>query len=212
MQSYPVESKEYNMTSRGQDVPWRWWPGENFEEEWNATSKAGGARIEVLRKYYPRAFERMSTYQRGRLTIVELPKTKSSDITAEPMFCDSCILDRQDHCVGFTNCVEYTHHTGQRFWFCDDCSKCYHERLSQGKNIHFDEEEWAKEEWTEVKVEEAAEAPKFDPSRYVCNDCNKPFDPTSMYSIIYTADSNPLHYRCHSCNFKRENYWDWRPE
>jgi DNA-directed RNA polymerase subunit RPC12/RpoP len=85
--------------------------------------------------------------------------------------------------------------------------------LSQGKNIHFDEEERAKEEWTEVKVEEAAEAPKFfDPSRYVCNDCNKPFDPTSMYSIICTADSNPLHYRCHSCNFKRENYWDWRPE
>ena len=72
------------------------------------------------------------------------------------------------------------------------------------------------EEESKVKVEvikaEAAEAPKFDPSRYVCNDCNKPFDPTSMYSIICTADSTPLHYRCHSCNFKRENYWDWRPE
>ena len=87
----------------------------------------------------------------------------------------------------------------------------------QSRWIHFDEEERAKEEWTEVKVEvvieaEAAEAPKFDPSRYVCNDCNKPFDPTSMYSIICKADSSPLHYRCHSCNFKRENYWDWRPE
>jgi len=112
---YPGESKEYNMTSRGQDVPW--WTGDNFEQEWNATSKAGGARIEVLRKYYLRAFERMSTYQRGRLTSVELPKIKSSDPTAEPMFCDSCILDRQDHCAGFTNCVEHTHHTGQRFWF-----------------------------------------------------------------------------------------------
>jgi len=138
------------MTNCGQDVPWRWWTGENFEEEWNATEKAGGARIEVLRKYYRRAFERMSTYQRGRLTIVELPKAKSSDPNAEPMFCDSCILNRQDHCAGFTNCVEHTHHTGQRFWFCDDCSKCYHQRLSQGKNIHFDEDERAKEEWTEV--------------------------------------------------------------
>jgi hypothetical protein len=205
------------MTNRGKDVSWRWWTGENFEEEWNATGKACGARAEVIRKYYPRAFERMSQYQKGRLTSVELPKTKSSDPTAEPMFCDSTILDRQDHCVGFTNCVEHTHHTGQRFWFCDDCSKCYHQRLSQGKNIHFDEDE--EEEWIEVTqtattvtMVTTATAPQFDPSRYVCNDCNKPFDPTSMYSIISTEDSSPLHYRCYSCNFKRENYWDWRPE
>ena len=141
------------MTSKrviGEDVSWRWWPGANFEEEWEATIKACGARAMVVGKYYPSAFERMSQYQKGRLTSVELPKTKSSKPNAEPMFCDSCILDRQDHCTGFTYCVEHKHHTGQRFWFCDDCSKCYHQRLSQGKNIHFDEEERAKEEWIEV--------------------------------------------------------------
>jgi len=136
------------MNNRGD----KWWAGETFEEEWNATSEAGGARAMVVRKYYPRVFERMSQYQRGRLSDVDLPKTKSSKPNAEPMFCDSCILDRQDHCTGFTYCVEHTHNTGQRFWFCDDCSKCYHQRLSQGKNIHFDEEERAKEEWIEVKV------------------------------------------------------------
>ena len=136
----------------GEDVSWRWWKGETFEEEWNATIEACGARAMVLGKYYPRAFERMSQYQKGRLTSVELPKTKSSNPNAEPMFCDSCLLDRQDHCTGFNYCVEHAHHTGQRFWFCDDCSKCYHQRLSQGKNIHFDEEERAKEEWIEVKV------------------------------------------------------------
>lgn len=197
----------------GKDVPWRWWLGENFEEEWNATSKVCGARAEVMKKYFPHAC--LSQYQNSRLLDVKLPKTKSSNPNAQLKFCDSCILDRQDHCTGFTYCVEHTHETGQRFWFCDDCSKCYHQRLSQGKNIHFDEEERAKEEWTKVEVvieAEAAEAPKFDPSPYVCNDCNKPFDPTSMYSIICTEDSSPLHYRCHSCNFKRENYWDWRPE
>ena len=126
----------------------KWWAGETFEEEWNATSKACGARAMVVRNYYPRAFERMSQYQKGRLTSVELPKTKISNPSAEPMFCDSTILAREDHCTGFTYCVEHTHHTGQRFWFCDDCSKCYHERLSQGKNIHFDEDE--KEEWIQV--------------------------------------------------------------
>ena len=143
------------MTSKriiGKDVSWRWWTGANFEEEWEATSKACGARAMVVEKYYPSAFERMSQYQKGRLTSVELPKTKSSKPNAEPMFCDSCILYRQDHCTGFTYCVEHTHHTGQRFWFCDDCSKCYHQRLSQGKNIHYDEEERAKEEWIEIKV------------------------------------------------------------
>jgi hypothetical protein len=31
--------------------------------------------------------------------------------------------------------------------------------LSQGKNIHFDEEERAKEEWTKVEVVMEAEAP-----------------------------------------------------
>ena len=135
----------------GEDVSWRWWPGANFEEEWNATIKACGARAMVVGKYYPSAFERMSQYQKGRLTSVELPKIKSSNPNAEPMFCDSTILGREDHCsTGFTYCVEHTHHTGQRFWFCDDCSKCYHERLSQGKNIHFDEEERAKEERTIV--------------------------------------------------------------
>ena len=128
----------------------KWWPGANFEEEWEATAKACGARAMVVGKYYPSAFERMSQYQKGRLTSVELPKTKSSKPGAEPMFCDSTILSREDHCTGFTYCVEHKHHTGQRFWFCDDCSKCYHQRLSQGKNIHFDEEERAKEEWIEV--------------------------------------------------------------
>lgn len=131
------------------DVSFRWWSGETFEQEWHATSKAGGARVEVVKKYFHNAFERMSQYQKSRLDQVELPKTKSSKLHAELMFCDSCILDRQDHCTGFNYCVEHTHHTGQRFWFCDDCSKCYHERLSQGKNIHFDED--TKEEWIEVK-------------------------------------------------------------
>lgn len=159
------------MNSRGQDVEWRWWPGKNFEEEWNATDKVCGARAEVMKKYFPKAC--LSQYQNSRLLDVELPKTKSSNPNAQLMFCHSCILDRQDHCTGFTYCVEHMHPGGQRFWFCDDCSKCYHQRLSQGKNIHFDEEERAKEEWTEVEVvmeaeaAEAAEAPKFDPSRYV---------------------------------------------
>jgi hypothetical protein len=33
------------MTSKrisGEDVSWRWWPGANFEEEWEATIKACG--------------------------------------------------------------------------------------------------------------------------------------------------------------------------
>ncbi len=130
----PLRSRS-NRT-RMTTVSWKWWTGDNFEQEWNATSNACGARAEVMRRYYPRAFERMSQYQRGLLTSVELPKTKSLDPTAEPMFCDSCILNRQYDCIGFTNCVEHTHHTGQRFWFCNDCSKCYHERLSQSKNIY----------------------------------------------------------------------------
>ena len=138
------------MTNIG-DVSWRWCTGNTFEEEWDATRIAGGARAEVVRKYFPNAFDRMSQYQKGRLTIVELPKTKSSNPKAELMFCDSCILDRQDHCTGFNYCIEHKHHTGQRFWFCDDCSKCYLQRLSQGKTIHFDEEK-AKGEWIEVKV------------------------------------------------------------
>ena len=128
----------------------KWWAGETFEEEWNATREACGARAMVLGKYYPSAFERMSQYQRGRLTSVKLPKTKNSNPSAEPMFCDSTIMSREDHCTGFTYCVKHTHQTGQRFWFCDDCSKCYHQRLSQGKNIHFDEDE--KEEWIEIEV------------------------------------------------------------
>ena len=134
----------------GKDVPWRWWPGANFEEEWNATSKAGGARAEVMKKYFPDA--NLSQYQNSRLLDVELPKTKSSNPNAQLMFCYSQILNREDHCCGFAYCVEHAHPGGQRFWFCDDCSKCYHERLSQGKNIHFDEEEWAKEEWIEIEV------------------------------------------------------------
>ena len=134
------------------DVQWRWWPGETFEEEWNATAKACGARAMVVKKYYPEAFDRMGQYGCSRLCDVQLPKTKSSKPNAQPMFCDSCILSRENHCTGFTYCVEHKHHTGQRFWFCDDCSKCYHQRLSQGKNIHFDEEERAKEEWIEVTV------------------------------------------------------------
>ena len=105
------------MSSRGKDVPWRWWDGETFEEEWHATSKAGGARAEVMRKYFPNASDRMSQYQKGRLEGVQLPKTKSSNPDAELMFCDSCLLDRQDHCTGFNYCVEHKHHTGQRFWF-----------------------------------------------------------------------------------------------
>jgi len=129
------------------DVSWRWWPGKTFEEEWDATAKACGARAMVVKKYYPDAFDRMGQYGRGRLCDVQLPKTKSSRPNAQPMFCDSCILSRENHCIGFTYCVEHKHHTGQRFWFCDDCSNCYHERLSQGKNIHFDEKEWEKEEW-----------------------------------------------------------------
>jgi hypothetical protein len=137
----------------GEDVSWRWWQGKTDEEEWNATSEACGARAMVVKKYYPNAFKRMSQYQIGRLTSVELPKTKSSNPNAELMFCDSCILNRQDHCTGFNYCVEHAHHTGQRFWFCDDCSKCYYQRLSQGKNIHFDEDERAKEEWIKVEVE-----------------------------------------------------------
>ena len=197
------------------DVSWRWGTGENFEEEWNATGKACGARITVLGKYFPNAYERMSQYQKGRLLDVELPKTKSSNPSAELMFCDSTILSREDHCCGFTYCVQHKHLDGPRYWFCDDCSKCYHQRLSQGKNIYQNEDE--KEEFTEVKrwvtTEEVTteESHTFDPSRYVCNDCNKPFDPTSMYSVIYEAESGPL-YSCYSCNFKRENYWDWRPE
>jgi hypothetical protein len=126
----------------------KWWAGETFEEEWNATSEACGARAMVLGKYYPSAFERMSQCQKSRLTSVELPKTKSSNPNAEPMFCDSTILSREDHCTGFTYCVKHFDPRGPRYWFCDDCSKCYHERLSQGKNIHFDEDE--KEEWIEV--------------------------------------------------------------
>ena len=131
------------------DASWRWWTGENFEEEWHATNKACGARATVLGKYFPNAYERMSQYQKGRLLDVELPKTKSSNPSAELMFCDSTILSREDHCCGFTYCVQHKHPNGPRYWFCDDCSKCYHQRLSQGKNIYYNEDE--KEEWIEVK-------------------------------------------------------------
>lgn len=159
------------MSSR--DVSWRWWTGENFEEEWRATSKACGARATVLGKYFPNAYERMSQYQKGRLLDVQLPKTKSSNPSAELMFCDSTILSREDHCCGFTYCVQHKHPDGPRYWFCDDCSKCYHQRLSQGKNIYYNEDE--KEEFTEVKrLVTTEKSPPFDPSRYVCNDCNKP--------------------------------------
>ena len=132
------------------DVPWRWWTGNNFEEEWEAAGKVGGARAEVVKKYFPDAC--LSQYQNSRLLDVELPKTKSSNPDAQLKFCDSCILSRENRCTGFTYCVEHKHHTGQRFWFCDDCSKCYHERLSKGKNIHFDEDD-EKEEWIEVTTD-----------------------------------------------------------
>ena len=137
--------------SRGGDVYWRYWPGNTFKEEFHATREAIGAQAEVFRKYYPNSFARMSRHQIGRLHDMKLPEEQSSDPTAELMFCDSTILNRENHCVGFTYCVEHKHHTGQRFWFCDKCSKCYHERLSKGKNIHVDETEEEKGEWIVVK-------------------------------------------------------------
>ena len=147
----PKKNNQENMT----DVPWRWWPGNTFEEEWHATSKACGARAEVLKKYFPKAC--LSQYLNSRLLDVELPKTKSSNPNAQLMFCYSQFLNRQDHCHGFTYCVEHTHDTGQRFWFCDDCSKCYHERVSQGKNMYQNEDEEG--EWTIVET--------FDPDRHI---------------------------------------------
>ena len=147
----PKKNNQENMT----DVPWRWWPGNTFEEEWHATSKACGARAEVLKKHFPKA--RLSQYLNSRLLDVELPKTKSSNPNAQLMFCYSQFLNRQDHCHGFTYCVEHTHDTGQRFWFCDDCSKCYHERVSQGKNMYQNEDEEG--EWTIVET--------FDPDRHI---------------------------------------------
>ena len=127
------------MTSNSQkftSVSSRWWTGKTFQEECHATIKACGARVEVMIKHFPNSSTRMSQYQKDRLLDVELPKTKRSNPKAELMFCDSTILSREDYCCGFSYCVEHTHHTGQRFWFCDDCSKCYYERLSQGENIH----------------------------------------------------------------------------
>ena len=147
------------MTNRGKDVPWRWWPGKTFEEEWKATDKVCGARAEVLKKYFPDA--NLSQYQNSRLLDVELPE-KSSNPNAQLMFCYAQFLNRQDHCRGFTYCVEHKHPDGQRYWLCDDCSKCYHERLYQGKNI-YQNEEWAEEEWTITET--------FDPDRHmICND------------------------------------------
>ena len=65
------------MSHTCEDASWRWWTGENFEEEWHATSKACGARATVLGKYFPNAYERMSQYQKGRLLDVQLPKKKA---------------------------------------------------------------------------------------------------------------------------------------
>lgn len=89
------------MTSNSQkftSVSSRWWTGKTFQEEWDATNKACGARVEVMIKHFPNSSTRMSQYQKGRLLDVELPKAKSSNPKAELMFCDSTILSREDYC------------------------------------------------------------------------------------------------------------------
>ncbi len=135
--------------STATDVSWRWWPGDTFEEEWKATSTACGARAIVVEKYFPRAYKRLSTYQKGLLKSVVLPTTKSSDTTAELMFCDSYIVNCHDRCTGFNYCVEYTHPaTKQRFWFCDNCSISYKQWISIGQNMHVDPDE--KGDWQQV--------------------------------------------------------------
>ena len=46
---------------------------------------------------------------------------------------------------------------------------------------------------------------KFDPSRYVCNECDKKFDPMDMHHLIISPETNATEfYLCHLCGFKRD--------
>ena len=101
-----------------------------FEEQWNAI-KACGARAIFHGRYFPKANERMSQYQKSLLIKVQLPKSKSSNPHAELMFCDSQILNRDSVCVGFTYCTQYHDPSGQRFWYCDECGEYYKTNIKE---------------------------------------------------------------------------------
>ena len=64
---------------------------------------------------------------------------------------------------------------------------------------------------------EPAKAPthtvKFDPSRHVCNECGKKFDPADMHHLIISPETGATEfYLCHKCGFKRDFPDEYRHE
>ena len=54
---------------------------------------------------------------------------------------------------------------------------------------------------------------KFDPSRHVCNECGKKFDPADMHHLIISPETGATpFYLCHSCGFKRDFPDEYRQE
>ena len=54
---------------------------------------------------------------------------------------------------------------------------------------------------------------KFDPSRHVCNECGKKFDPADMHHLIISPETGATEfYLCHKCGFKRDFPDEYRHE
>jgi predicted nucleic acid-binding Zn-ribbon protein len=54
---------------------------------------------------------------------------------------------------------------------------------------------------------------KFDPSRHVCNECGKKFDPADMHHLIISPETGATpFYLCHKCGFKRDFPDEYRQE
>jgi hypothetical protein len=56
-------------------------------------------------------------------------------------------------------------------------------------------------------------AVNFDPSRHVCNDCDKTVDTMKMHHLIISPETGATEfYLCHSCGFKRDYPDEYRQE
>ena len=64
-----------------------------------------------------------------------------------------------------------------------------------------------------AKTPTPTHAVKFDPSRHVCNDCDKTVDTMKMHHLIISPETGATEfYLCHSCGFKRDYPDEYRQE
>ena len=84
------------------------------------------------------------------------------------------------------------------------CPTCFHRPTMKETFDKLCEQEHEREQQQTVK---------FDPSRHVCNECGKKFDPADMHHLIISPETGATaFYLCHACGFKRDYPDEYRQE